>query len=221
MDRGTGTLRSRLNDFCLDVDDDNNVCVQPYRPDAANQQWDFRGPYIGIRGTDQVLDIADHNTEPGARITVWEESEGENQNWHIDHVATKFFTIKSKMHGKVMDVKGWCEGDEPTPGKKIIMYSSKGDAQDNQLWYEDMHGVLRCKLGDFAIDSSDSSCIRVNEFEPSSDAMQWVFSGEVIQNRINPGQCLDIKKKSRRNEAELCAFDYRDQRNQQWEKEYV
>ncbi|ELT93566.1 hypothetical protein CAPTEDRAFT_21732 [Capitella teleta] len=220
-DQGTGTIRTRLNDFCLDIDDDQNMCVNPYRPDCPSQQWDIRGPHIAMRGSDQVVDIADHNEEPGARITVWEESDGDNQHWYIEHLPTRFFFIKSKLHGKVLDVKGWCEGDEPTPGKKIIMYSQKDSATENQHWYEDMHGVIRCKLGDFAIDSSDSNCIRVGEFNPHDDAFQWVFSGEVIQNRINPGQCLDIKKKSRRNEAELCAFEYRGKSHQQWEKEYV
>ena len=66
------------------------------------------------------------------------------------------------MHGKVMDVKGWVEGDEPEPNKKVIMYSQKKPGQDNQLWYEDSDGIIRCKLGNFALDSAGLDELKPN-----------------------------------------------------------
>jgi hypothetical protein len=38
---------------------------------------------------------------------------------------TRFFFIKSKMNGKVLDAKGWEEGEDPAHNCKLIMYSQK------------------------------------------------------------------------------------------------
>ena len=68
----------------------------------------------------------------------------------------KYFLIKTKLCDKVLDIKGWMEGHEPKAGSKVIIYSRKDPLEENQIWYEDMTGVIRSKLGDFAMDSSGS-----------------------------------------------------------------
>ena len=37
------------------------------------------------------------------------------------------------------------------PGAKVIMYPCKDQLNDNQLWYEDMRGIIRSKLNGFAL----------------------------------------------------------------------
>jgi len=50
----------------------------------------------------------------------------------------------------VLDVRG----AENRAGAQVILYADKGDLADNQLWYEDEHGVIRSKMNGFAIDAS-------------------------------------------------------------------
>lgn len=61
----------------------------------------------------------------------------------------EYFYIESKMHGKVMDVAG----ADPSPGAKVIMYQRKDSPEDNQLWYEDKHSIIRSKLNDLVLDA--------------------------------------------------------------------
>ena len=59
-----------------------------------------------------------------------------------------YFMIKSKMHGKVLDIM---ESDE-NPGAEVRMYEA--NEGDNQLWYEDRHGNIYSKLNGLTIDCS-------------------------------------------------------------------
>ena len=54
------------------------------------------------------------------------------------------------MNGDVLDIT---EGKDE-PGMNIITWGKKKKEFENQLWYEDKQGILRSKLGDFAIDDS-------------------------------------------------------------------
>ena len=65
----------------------------------------------------------------------------------------QYFFLKSKMHGKVLDING---GDA-SPGASIIVWEQKDSSSDNQLWYEDRHGYLHSKLNDLVMDSSGES----------------------------------------------------------------
>lgn len=60
-----------------------------------------------------------------------------------------FFYIKLKSNPNlVVDVKG----DDKNAGAKVILYESKGNMADNQLWYEDKQGFLRSKINEFTMD---------------------------------------------------------------------
>ena len=62
--------------------------------------------------------------------------------------SSKYFFIKSAMHGKVLDI----EGGNPQAGAKVVMFDQKDrhDA-DNQLWFEDRYGNIRSKLNEHLI----------------------------------------------------------------------
>jgi len=48
---------------------------------------------------------------------------------------------------------------------------------------------------------------------------QWRVEGNKIMNRAN--ECLDIRGANNADGAEVCAYDYRSQKNQHWRLEYV
>ena len=57
-----------------------------------------------------------------------------------------FFMIVSALNDKCVDV----QGGNFEEGTRIITWDKHGG--DNQQWYEDKNGVIRSKVGDFALD---------------------------------------------------------------------
>lgn len=220
-DFATGTIRSKLNDFCLDWDG-NTVNLRPYYPGNPNQQWERADPLIRSRSApDHVLDIANNNRAAGAHLISWPRSGNSNQCF--DFVGAppppmpavrRHFYIVSDMHGKVLDI----EGGSSSPGARVIVWPKKasGDRQ-NQLWYFDENGLIRSALNDFALTAEDSDiCMMPFNNRPPQ---QWRLVGNHIMR--NQRDCLDIARQDRSNGAKLISFPYKGQVNQHWHLEYV
>lgn len=78
-DLQTGTIRSKLNDFCLEF---NGRCivVQPYSAGNNNQQWERSGQFIRMRHQpNTVLDITEANKHSGAGLCAYNHHGGANQ----------------------------------------------------------------------------------------------------------------------------------------------
>ena len=60
-----------------------------------------------------------------------------------------YFMLVSEMSGLCMEVDTGLFGGVKE-GLKIV--TSKKDGKDQQLWYEDQHGVLRTKVSNLAIE---------------------------------------------------------------------
>ena len=61
--------------------------------------------------------------------------------------------IKSKMHGKVIDVAD----ENRQPGASLAMWPMHDPPRDNQLFYFDSVGTIRSKLNGYAFDSTGQS----------------------------------------------------------------
>jgi len=215
-DPESGTIRTKLNDYCLDIQDDS-VVINPFQPGNSTQQWMIAGNRIQSRfNPDQVFDIADNNQDAGARVCTWGFHGGQNQLWSIEYTAPRYFYLRSQMHGKVADIRG----ADPTPGGKVISYEQVDGMADNQLWYEDRYGVIRSKLNDFAMDSADGT-MRMNPYDPSNPMMQWVLMGNRVVNRNDPNMVLDIKGGSSSNNVKLIPYEYNGGDNQHWTLDYI
>jgi hypothetical protein len=86
-DPATGTIRSKLNGFCLDIEGDGALRLMPYQPGDPNQQWerDIQGGYIRNRvNRNRVLDIFNIDKTPGAKIGCWDANGGHNQLWTFE-----------------------------------------------------------------------------------------------------------------------------------------
>lgn len=100
-----------------------------------------------------------------------------------------FFYIKLKSNPNlVVDVKG----DDKNAGAKVILYESKGNMADNQLWYEDKQGFLRSKINEFTMDLTDKNEVVLNPYNGQSK-QQWTVSGNYIRNAKDPSLILLMK----------------------------
>jgi hypothetical protein len=86
-DLSTGTIRSKLNNFCLDVES-GQLCVKPFQQGDPNQQWERRGNQITNRyNQNEVLDIVGSDKNQGAKVTKYQSNGGPNQSWTFEFVG--------------------------------------------------------------------------------------------------------------------------------------
>nr|UCK81496.1 ricin lectin domain-containing protein 5 [Arenicola marina] len=81
-DHATGSIRSRMNQFCLDIGDNCTLVVNPLQPGSMTQQFMRLGDYIQNRhDANKVVDVANCNRSIGARVIVWQRKGGIGQMW--------------------------------------------------------------------------------------------------------------------------------------------
>lgn len=240
-DQSTGTIRSVLNNFCLDIEGDQMLRLMPYQPGDPNQQW-VREPngYIRNKANGKVIDILNQDKNPGARVGMWEANGGPNQLWNFEPVGgvgaaqpsyggqqtypssqpvtqspSRKFQIVSLMHGKLLDVRG----GNTSPGAEVIMYDRHNPPTNNQLFYTDAQGYIRSALNDFAIDAASGQPIKLQPFN-GGPSQQWVLDGKAIRNRSNR-EVLDISGGKHDNGAQVLSYREHGNNNQQWRFDYV
>jgi len=82
----TGTIKSQLNDFCLDIMG-GHLVLNPYESGKTDQQWERRGAVIANRKeTNIVLDVFESDKNPGAKVIKHKAHGGANQSWTFDDV---------------------------------------------------------------------------------------------------------------------------------------
>ena len=77
--------------------------------------------------------------------------------------AAKYFAIRNQSSDKVLDVAG----GNTKPGASIIMYKSKENRCNNQLWYEDQQGFIRSKLNDYLLTKESGTGMIKNYQQPT------------------------------------------------------
>jgi hypothetical protein len=169
-DSSTGTIRSKLNEYCLDVAG-NKVVLMPYQPGNPNQLWEPFSNFIRNRHQlTNVLTLDASGNGSGGKIVVGKQSQQKNQTTQLfdfqftsspQDVASasvspacysmprRQFRIVSEMNCKVLDIRG----GNPCSGTDVIMYPKKAGHHKNQLWYFDSQGIIRSALNDMALDS--------------------------------------------------------------------
>lgn len=125
------------------------------------------------------------------------------------------FFIVSEMNGKVVDIKG----AHTAAGTNAIMYHRKNPPERNQLWYVDHTGHIRSSLNDMTFHSAGKGHEIKMQMPVGDPKTQWRFEGPRIIN--GHGECLDIKGEKKDDGAELCSYDFKNQKNQLWRMEYA
>jgi len=121
----------------------------------------------------------------------------------------------SAMHGKVIDI----EGGRKDGGARILMWDKHAPPAKNQLWYEDEHRCIKSALNDMTFSNSSSGHVLKTHMPTGEPRSLWQFEGPKIVNR--EGECLDIAGEKKDNGAEICSYQYKDQKNQQWRQEFI
>lgn len=213
VDHYTNTIRTKLNNFCMEIEN-GELVVNPYKEGEAEQQWIIHQDSIVNRNDrERTLDIAEENSDPGAKIIAWQYNGNSNQEWRYHHVEAEFFWLVSEMNGKAMDI----EGGDSSSGAKVIMYEKKDDAEDNQLWYEDKHGCICSKLNEFCLDSSSGE-ICMSDGPPRTHSRYWILAENRIVNYHKRDLVLDISECCEDDGAKLIAYEYNGGSNQHWER---
>jgi hypothetical protein len=222
QDRIKGVIRSKADtNLVLEIQDDSLV-VNEYNPDEYNQKYHCTNNLVKHSEDGNCLDIAGCDDSDFARVCTWEEHGGDNQLWQFDHQPPAYCYIISRVDGKVMDVRD----ADMNPGAKVITWGRHDQEQDNQLWYEDKYGTIRCKMNDFVIDNSEGSC-RLQEFDYDVPGRNWLRSGNKIVNRSDPSLCLQIMDagdqgmRKHWKGRKLDAAPYVGAEHQQWDFEYI
>lgn len=216
-DVATGTIRSKTNDYCIDIMSDT-MALNLYQPGNGSQEWNITGTFITNKKNPALaIDIKGNSRTPGSRLTIWNYEGKANQQWTIEYQKAQYFQLQSDMNKKVLDIAGASKN----PGTAVVMWSRpSGDQKpDNQLWYEDQTGVIRSKLHNFALDASGGSIV-VNPYSVHNMKQQWILQGNRVVNR-NTNEVLDISAKNANDGAGLCAFQYKAQPNQHWQAVYI
>jgi len=118
-DPATGTIRTKLNGFCLDIEGDQRLRIMPYQPGDPNQQWE-RDPQGYIRNRvnrNKVLDIAQGNKNPGAEIIMWDQNGAPNQLWNFEFVGGSAPQQAYGAYPAQQNYPGQYPGQYPAPGQ--------------------------------------------------------------------------------------------------------
>ena len=83
-DHATGTIRVKLDDFCMDIEG-GQLVINPYEPGKQDQQWERKGNTITNRSDKMVLEIA--GDDPGDKVTKAQGNGGTNQSWAFEKAA--------------------------------------------------------------------------------------------------------------------------------------
>lgn len=225
-DPWNGTIRTKLNGFCLDVEGDQ-LQVKPYKPGDVNQMWerDSDGYIRNRHDKTKVLDIFGKRTDAGAPIGMYDTNGGVNQLWHFEFIDgstapdhRRYFRIVSALNQKVLDIKG----GKAEIGAKLIMWTKNEPVSTNQLWYTDFTGCIYSALNGFAMHAKETgkSLKMVPRTKDPNQFWTLADNGK-IWNEGGTGECMDIDKGCKENGAKVISYHYSGSPNQQWHFEYI
>jgi len=216
-DHVTGTIRCKMNDLCLELQDESTVVLNPYDRHCEGQKWMIGGDRIQMKADPKkVLDIIRNDCDDGADLCAWDFKYTKNQLWYFEFEPVNYFFLVSRMHGKVLDVY---KADD-SPGVKVIVWDKDDSGPDNQLWYISRDGLVRSKLNGFVLDNSSGEIITMEPYDPSNEKQGFSLSDGRIANLHDEDYVVDIEDKSEENGASIIAWEYHGGDNQHWDIEY-
>jgi len=211
----TGTIRTRHNDFCLDVLG-NEIVMNPFDT-YHTKRWTIMGNRICLEGaSDQVVELADGGSSEGATLQLAEYNAEETQHWVLEFTEPHFFLIKTKLCDNILKVQN---GNLHAP---VIMEDETNNLTKDMVWYEDEYGYVRSGLNGYALDIDPSTLLMMMPYDENNLNQRWVIEGEYIVNRHRDDlPVVDIVGANKKNGAEVCAYQRSGSDNQRWEIEYL
>jgi len=84
-DQATGTIRNKLNDYCMDIES-GTLVLKPYKPCKESQQWERKGNQITNRVHNIVVDIELPDKGERGKVHTWSFWGGKNQLWTFEMI---------------------------------------------------------------------------------------------------------------------------------------
>lgn len=220
-----GTIRSKLNSFCMTIQD-GQLRMDPLQQQNADQLWarDKCGYIRNIREQRQVIDIFGCRKDPGAVVGKYAENGGLNQLWNFQFVGgpappihKKCFCIVSELNRKVLNIKDGCR----EPGTKVVMRCKNNPPTNEQLWYTNYNGGIFSALNDFVFEAKATGKV-IRMIPPTCDLKQfWTLECRKIWNKGGTGECLEAAKEKCDRGGKVISCHYSGSSSQQWCFEYV
>jgi len=242
-DSTTGTIRTMLNDFCLELIGDTNLVINPYEAGNNNQQWSRTDDgYVVNTASNKVLEIIGSNKNDGVPMQAAEKTGGLNQLWFTRWItpppgetkweegdetdntnkettdptdaSKKAMRIVSAKDGRVLDVGAG------TIGSRIGVKALDTSAPKSQQWYVDADGFIRSMVNDIAIDAPPNKLGELQAFTGSAN-QQWTIEGKRIKNQ-STGEYLDLYTDSSHGGTEAGSYRFNEGAiNQEWSFQYL
>jgi hypothetical protein len=218
IDEQSGTIRSALNDFCLDSNENDLVVMKPFSIESRTQQWKVNGMKIFLAcNPDKCLRVHNNNEDLGAICSVTNFRAVAAHLWEVQNVQARCFYIKSCACDKILAVKNQCRDS----GAQVAIYMRKPESCASQLWYEDENGIIRSKLNGYVLDSSDDNFIKLRPYQNGHKNQHWTIEEDTIQSKHTPNMVLDIRRGWTLEGTSVIAFEKHDKDNQRWYSEYL
>ncbi len=117
----------------------NNIQIKRYNQ-VANQHWDvnpvsnrvggdFSFHQITSGNNNFSLDIQDWSLANGGNIMLWNNANGENQQWDLEYAEDGYFYIRSRHSGKYISLQGVSIAD----GTNVLQWEKRANDQ-GQHW---------------------------------------------------------------------------------------
>jgi len=229
----THTIRSKMNDFCLDIKAmafgrklHGNLITNPFDTHhTARWRIESDGTISLEEDTDHVVEISTDPVEEGSELHLsWRDQyKAHLQTFMARYIVPPYFFIKSHHSKKVLEV----DRGNRYPGSKVIIHDEEDTSElaDHQLWYEGPEGYVRSKLNGFALDVAvnheGEERVVMNPFNEDNLNQRWVIEGEFIVNHYREGQVLDIRASEQSNGTEVCSYRRHGKDNQRFTTEFT
>ncbi|ESO03561.1 hypothetical protein HELRODRAFT_191872 [Helobdella robusta] len=191
----TGTVRSRRTNLCLDVDNNGDLCMQPYQKSNHDQKWRYnrsKGVLENIMNPQKIIVAEGAGKVAGAKVIVQNYEGDAGQRWIIECKPPIYFRLLNENPDdgtfRILEVKG----DKGKAGLKVIASRPTARITDSQLWFENHMGNLACKNnGKLTLDGSTDFQVTLREYNGELTKNFWAIIGNKIVNKDDHNEVLE------------------------------
>lgn len=203
-------IRAKITGYCL-YSSDGRFRTEP----CDKQKWMLRDRKItDMYNPKNCAAIPNWSspTRSPATFPVIESACGNhaNQAWSIVKEPT-YFAIKSKMHGKVIDIS-----NDPTNYGTIRMWEPMNTSI--QLWFQDENKFIRAKFTGYCLYSKGYYAGGFITLPcDQTQNQKWARRNNQIANLNQPSNCMDIFHAEKQDGARVVEYTCSSTINMQWE----
>ena len=231
------TFISLANNYCIDIPSaiaDNGVKLQVYEQNNSFAQQFYMANRTPLQGTktiddgifkintalknDTVLDVL---TSDGKGIQLWNSWEAAQQNFYVEYNGDGYYTIKSRLNGKVLAV----DSQNVKNGTAVIQQEEQGTDQEKWIIKDEGNNYysIISKCNNYYLDvpsANTSDGVKLQMYENNgTNSQRFQFSQIGAERTIEDGTYrislfnsenlgLDIDGSSRQNGANVLIWDW-------------